>query len=92
MKKDNNLLFKKYTFWSVKPEKLNISDPWTRKWYLKQVLTYGRLEDIACLDFEEIKNSLDELNLPKEIDRLWRHYFAEQKVTASLNSASKRIS
>ena len=44
------------------------------------------------LDFEEIKNSLDELNLPKEIDRLWRHYFAEQKVTASLNSASKRIS
>jgi len=35
MKKDNNLLSKKYIFWSVKPEKLNISDPWTRKWYLK---------------------------------------------------------
>lgn len=92
MKKDNNLLSKKYIFWSVKPERLNISDPWTRKWYLKQVLTYGRLEDIACLDFGEIKNSLNELNLPKEIDRLWRHYFAAQKATPGLDPASKKIS
>jgi len=92
MNKNNNLLSKKYIFWSVKPERLNISDSWTRKWYLKQVLTYGRLEDIASLNFEEIKNSLDELSLPKEIDRLWRHYFAEQKITPNPNSASKRIS
>ncbi len=80
MKKDNNLLFKKYIFWSVKPEKLDISEPWTRRWYLKQVLTYGKFKDIACLDFEEIKSSLDKMDLPKEIDQLWRHYFGEQKI------------
>ncbi len=79
MARDNSLLLKKYIFWSVKPENIDLNDPWTRKWYLKQVITHGRMEDIIILDDEEIERNLDQLNLPKEIDRLWRHYFAERK-------------
>ncbi len=79
MEKDDSLLYKKYIFWSVKPEKVDLTDPWTRKWYLTQVLTHGKMEDIIRLDVEEIEKSMDELNLRSEIDRLWRHYFAERK-------------
>ena len=37
--------------------------------------THGRAEDIAELDWEEIKQLLPELNLPKEVRRLWEDYF-----------------
>jgi hypothetical protein len=49
-----------------------------RKWYIKQVLTKGRAEDIAELDWEEIKKLLPELELPKEIKSLWEDYFAQR--------------
>ncbi len=92
MEKDDSLLCKKYIFWSVKIEKIDLADPWTRKWYLTQVLTYGRMEDIIRLDVEEIENNLDKLNLRSEINRLWRHYFAERKSIQNSDSSSKRIS
>jgi hypothetical protein len=37
-------------------------------------LEHGRSEDIRNLDFGEIEQELDLLNLPGEIDSLWRNY------------------
>ena len=44
---------KRYIVWSK--NKIDLSDPFQKRWYLKQVLTYGRAEDIALLDWKEIK-------------------------------------
>jgi len=69
---------KRYIVWSTDRE-IDLNDSWTRKWYIKQVLINGRAEDIAELDWEEIKNLLPELELPKEIKSLWEDYFASEK-------------
>jgi len=65
---------KSYIVWSTNKE-IDLDDPWQRKWYIKQVLTHGRAEDIAELDWEEIKELLPELDLPKELRSLWEDYF-----------------
>lgn len=62
-----------YIIWSTR--KINLDDPWQKKWYLSQVLTHGRAEDIAELDWEEIKNNLNNLSLPPLIKKLWESYF-----------------
>ncbi|MBU4483571.1 MAG: hypothetical protein KKG62_05660, partial [Actinobacteria bacterium] len=64
---------KRYIVWSK--NKIDLNDNWQRKWYIKQVLTYGRSEDIAQLDWEEVRMMLDELNLTPNIERLWENYF-----------------
>jgi len=64
---------KRYIVWSKK--EIDLNDPWQRKWYMQQVLTHGRSEDVAELDWEEIKRLLPELNLPKEVRGLWEDYF-----------------
>jgi hypothetical protein len=64
---------KRYIVWSKKD--IDLSDPWQRKWYIQQVLTYGRTEDIAELDWDEVKKILPEFNLAKDIRRLWEDYF-----------------
>lgn len=64
---------KRHIVWSK--NKIDLSDPFQRKWYIKQVLTYGRTEDIALLDWEEVKKLLPELKLPPHIKRLWENYF-----------------
>ena len=64
---------KRYIVWSK--NKIDLNDSWQRKWYIKQVLTYGRSEDIAQLDWEEVRMMLDELNLTPNIKRLWENYF-----------------
>jgi len=69
---------KRYIVWSVAKE-INLSDPWQRKWYIKQVLTRGNAEDIAELDWEEIRILLPELDLPKDIKSLWENYFASKE-------------
>jgi lysyl-tRNA synthetase class II len=69
---------KRYIVWSADKE-IDLSDPWQKKWYIKQVLTYGREEDIAELDWEEIKKLLPELDLPEHIKSLWEDYFASKK-------------
>jgi len=69
---------KRYIVWSADKE-IDLSDPWQKKWYIKQVLTYGREEDIAELDWEEVKKSLPELDLPEHIKSLWEDYFASKK-------------
>ena len=64
---------KRYIVWSK--NKIDLNDKWQKKWYIKQVLTYGRSEDVAQLDWEEIRMMLDELNLTPDIKRLWENYF-----------------
>jgi hypothetical protein len=69
---------KRYIVWSTEKE-IDLNNPWQRRWYIKQVLTNGRAEDIAELDWEEIKNLLVELDLPKDIKSLWEDYFGTKK-------------
>ncbi|MCM8817715.1 MAG: hypothetical protein NC913_09470 [Candidatus Omnitrophica bacterium] len=68
---------KNYIVWSKK--EIDLSDPFQRKWYIKQVLLHGRAEDISKLDWNEVSTLLPELNLPEHIEKLWRDYFNAQK-------------
>ncbi|MDI6809835.1 MAG: hypothetical protein QME66_12825 [Candidatus Eisenbacteria bacterium] len=67
---------KRYIVWSK--NELDLRDPFQKKWYIKQVLTHGRAEDVARLDWQEIRAMLPELGLPTHIRRLWEGYFAAQ--------------
>jgi len=64
---------KRYIVWSK--NEIDLEDPWQRKWYIQQVLTYGRSEDVAQLDWEEISMFLGEISLPQEVRDLWEDYF-----------------
>jgi len=61
---------KRYIVWSA--DEVDLDDPWQRKWYIRQVLTRGRMEDVRTLDPAEVDSLLDALDLPNEIDALWR--------------------
>jgi hypothetical protein len=60
-------------------DKLDLRDPFQKRWLLRQTLMHGTAQDIRKLDFEEIKRELDDLYLPKEIDSLWRRYFVTKR-------------
>ncbi len=66
---------KKHIVWFADIEKLNLNEDQNRKWWIKQVLLKGRLEDIKDLDFNEVERLLPELYLPKPIKKLWENYF-----------------
>ncbi len=68
---------KKYIVWSK--NEIDSNDPFQRNWYIKQVLTHGRAEDVASLDWEEIKRLLPELDLPFHIKRLWNDYLNDRR-------------
>jgi len=67
---------KRYIVWST--DEIDLDDPWQRKRYIEDVLTYGRTEDIIELDLTEVRKILPELEVPKEVRRLWNDFFAEQ--------------
>lgn len=69
---------KRYIVWSTNKE-IDLNDPNQRKWYLEEVLSHGRAEDIAELDWNEIQKLLPSLRLPEHILRLWEDYFAYAK-------------
>ena len=64
---------KRYIVWSKK--EIDLEDIWQKKWYIKQVLTNGRAEDVKELDWDEVKTLLEEIELPQDVKRLWRDYF-----------------
>ncbi len=64
---------KRYIVWSK--NEIDLEDPWQRKWYIQQVLTHGRAEDVAQLDWEEIGMVFEEISLPHEVKGLWEDYF-----------------
>jgi hypothetical protein len=64
--------------WST--DHIDLSDPFQRRWYLRQVLTNGHTEDIRELDLAEIKRELENLDLPPEIYSLWKKYLKNDHV------------
>lgn len=64
---------KRYIVWST--NEVDLEDPFLKIWFIKQVLTHGRSEDIAALDWEEIRTLMPELDLPRDIAALWEDYF-----------------
>jgi hypothetical protein len=72
----------RHIVWSFdKAEDLDLSDPENRKWWIKQVLMNGRMEDIRSLDLDEIERVLPDLYLPKPIRKLWSDYFAKRRTS-----------
>lgn len=61
-----------YIVWST--DQVDLSDPFQRRWYIQQVLTHGRMEDIHTLDLDEIESILDELILPDDVRSLWQKF------------------
>jgi hypothetical protein len=66
----------RHLVWST--DRLDLRDPFQRKWYIRQVLLHGREEDLRTLDLKEVAEILDELNLPSPLHRLWE-MFLERK-------------
>jgi len=68
----------RYILWSK--DEIDLTDDWQRHWYIRQVLMYGRAEDVARLDWDEIERLLPEIHLPPTLHLLWENYFhARQK-------------
>jgi len=81
---------KKHICWYADLVKLDFSDPWTKRWWIKQVLMHGKFEDIKELDLKEIENVFPELYLPNDIKNLWGDYFNWRKNGGNINSVTKR--
>ena len=62
----------RYIVWST--DTIDLTDPFQRQWYIRQVLLHGRAEDVRTLDLDEVAGLLSDLRLPPHIDRLWRTY------------------
>jgi len=65
---------KKYIVWSK--NEIDLNDSWQRRWYIQQVLNYGRAKDIVLLNWEEVKTLLGQMHLSSEVKRLWEAYFS----------------
>ncbi len=59
-----------YIVWST--DHVDLSDPFQRRWYIQQVLTHGRAEDIRSLNLDQIAEVLDEITLPEDVRSLWQ--------------------
>jgi hypothetical protein len=62
----------RHLVWST--DKVDLNDPFQKRWLLRQTLTHGRAEDIRALNLLDIEQALDDLGLPPEIESLWRRY------------------
>ena len=62
----------RHIVWST--NKIDLTDPVQRRWYIRRVLLHGRAADIRTLDLAEVAALLDELNLPEPVYRLWRAF------------------
>ncbi len=63
---------KRHIVWSK--NEIDLGDPWQRKWYIRQVLTQGRAEDVAELDWEEVRAVLKDMTLPPPVRKLWERF------------------
>ena len=69
----------RHTVWST--DCVDLTDPFQRRWYIRQVLVYGRAEDVRTLDLDEVASRLDDLSLPPHLYRLWQ-VFLEARANA----------
>lgn len=67
-----NIDHPRYIIWST--DQVDLSDPFIRKWYLRQVLLHGLEKDISALDLDEVEDILKELSLPANIYNLWKRF------------------
>ncbi len=68
----------RYIVWST--DWIDQSDPFQHRWYIQQVLTYGRAEDIRSLKLDEVALVLDDLNLPEDVHSLWKQFLGSRHV------------
>jgi len=61
-----------YIVWST--DQIDLSDPFQHRWYIQQVLTHGRAEDIRALNLDEIAAIFDEIILPEDVRSLWQRF------------------
>jgi hypothetical protein len=61
-----------YIVWST--DQIDLSDPFQHRWYIQQVLTHGRAEDIRTLKLEEVAAVFDEITLPEDVRSLWQRF------------------
>jgi len=66
-----------YIVWST--DQIDLSDPFQRRWYIQQVLTHGRAEDIRSLELDEIAAILDDIVLPDDVRSLWQHFLETRR-------------
>ena len=62
----------RHIVWST--DRLDLSDPFQHRWYLRQVIMHGRSDDIRALDFQEVRQELDALDLPSDLYQLWKKF------------------
>ena len=62
----------RHVAWST--DRLDLVDPFQRRWYIRQVIEHGIAEDIAELDLDEVARLLAELNLPPSLHSLWARF------------------
>jgi hypothetical protein len=73
----------RHLVWST--DTVNLSDPFQKRWLLRQTLMHGRAEDVRALNLADVKQELDRLDLPKEIESLWRRYLEYANVRIETN-------
>ena len=73
----------RHLVWST--DTINLRDPFQKRWLLRQTLTHGRAEDICALNLVDIKREFDQLELPKEIESLWRRYLEHLNAKSESN-------
>ncbi|HNR02625.1 MAG TPA: hypothetical protein PKK59_08830 [Anaerolineaceae bacterium] len=66
----------RHLVWST--DKVDLSNPFQKRWYLQQILIHGTAEDIRRLDKDEVAREIDHLNLPLEIESLWRDHLGSR--------------
>jgi hypothetical protein len=64
----------RYIVWST--NEVDLNDPFQRRWYIRQVLLYGREQDVRQLDKAKLATLIDELHLPEPIYQLWKRYLS----------------
>jgi len=62
----------RHIVWST--DSLDLDDPFQRRWYYRQVLLHGREEDVRTLDLSELAELLDDLDLPRDVESIWRAF------------------
>ena len=69
----------RYIVWSTNA--IDRADPFQRRWLLRQILTYGRAQDIRALDIQEVARELPFLDLPPHIHSLWQRFLESRNVS-----------
>jgi hypothetical protein len=62
----------RHIVWST--DTIDLRDPFQKRWLLRQILMHGNAEDICMLELADIRKELNHLDLPRDIENLWRRY------------------